>query len=81
MRARMSFEAARVTVGSCTSHREVRASIGVGYCVLDAVPALETKTALNENATGIGLNGRAWIYDDDRTKKICALDAGRTDRG
>jgi hypothetical protein len=44
------------------------------------VPALETKTALNENAIGIGLNGRAWVYGDGRTEKICALDAGRADR-
>jgi hypothetical protein len=47
---------------------------------LDAVPALETKTAPTENATGIHLSGRAWIYDDDRTEKICALDTGRADR-
>jgi hypothetical protein len=45
------------------------------------VPALETKTALNENVTGIGLSGRTWIYDDDRTEKICLLDVGRADRG
>jgi hypothetical protein len=45
------------------------------------VPALETKTALNENATGIALSGRAWTYDVDRTEKICALDVGRADRG
>jgi len=48
--------------------------------VIDAAPELETKTALNENATGIELNGRAWICDDDRTEKICSLDAGRADR-
>jgi hypothetical protein len=48
---------------------------------LDAVPALETKTALTENATEMPLSGRAWTDDDDRTEKICALDAGRADRG
>jgi hypothetical protein len=59
MRARMSFEAARVTVGSRTSHREARASIGVGDRVLDATPELETKTALKENATGTRVTDRA----------------------
>jgi len=45
-----------------------------------AVPALETKTALTENATECESSGRALRYDDDRPAKICALDAGRADR-
>ena len=46
---------------------------------------LETKTALQKNATRLRFSGRAWIADafasdDDRTEKICALDSGRPDR-
>jgi hypothetical protein len=52
----------------------------VGSLVIDKVPALESTTALKENATGTELSGRALTYDDDRTEKICALDAGRADR-
>jgi hypothetical protein len=44
------------------------------------VPALETKTALTENATACEFSGRALRDDDDRTEKICALDTGRADR-
>ena len=47
-------------------------------------PALETKTALKENAIECRFTDRAWISDawasdDDRTEKICALDSGRPD--
>ena len=43
-------------------------------------PALETKTAVTENATGISVNSRASTYEHDRTEKICVLDRGRADR-
>jgi len=66
--------------------REGRASTGVGCSVIiEATPALETKTALKENATSLRFSGRAWTFDawfsdDDRMEKICALDWGRPDR-
>jgi len=41
-------------------------------------PALETKTALKENATGFKAAVALRRYD--RTEKICALDGGRADR-
>jgi hypothetical protein len=44
-------------------------------------PALETKTALKENARiGGYLSGRASSWIDDPTEEICALDEGRADR-
>jgi hypothetical protein len=52
----------------------------------EVAPALETKTALKENATELRFSGRvrmsdAWGSDDDRKEKICALDWGRPDSG
>ena len=59
----------------------VRASIGVGCCVMHRAPDLDTKTAATDPAAGTSLTDHAWAYEHDRTGKICVLDLERADRG
>ena len=54
---------------------------GVGFCVRDAAPVRETKTAERKDATGLDLSGGAWLSEHHRTEKICGLDVGGADRG